>query len=82
MQIRGYRSDDLDALYAVSLATGDAGGDASALYRDPRLIGHVFFTKRRADVDPVGIQESVGHTATDDDLINFLRQMPEHRHLA
>lgn len=40
--IRGYRPDDLDALYAVSLATGLAGGDAAALYRDPRLIGHVY----------------------------------------
>ncbi|GHD42025.1 N-acetyltransferase [Thalassobaculum fulvum] len=40
--IRGYRPDDLEALYAVSLATGDAGGDASGLYRDPRLIGHVY----------------------------------------
>ena len=40
--IRGYRPEDLDALYRISLATGDAGGDASALYRDPRLIGHVY----------------------------------------
>lgn len=40
--IRGYHAGDLDALYAVSLATGEAGGDASALYRDPRLIGHVY----------------------------------------
>lgn len=40
--IRGYCPADLDALYAVSLATGDAGGDASALYRDPRLLGHVY----------------------------------------
>lgn len=40
--IRAYRPDDLDALYAVSLATGDAGGDATGLYLDPRLIGHVY----------------------------------------
>lgn len=40
--IRGGRPADLDALYAVSLATGDAGGDAGALYADPRLIGHVY----------------------------------------
>lgn len=40
--IRGYRPDDLDALYAISLATGLGGGDAAALYRDPCLIGHVY----------------------------------------
>ncbi len=40
--VRGYRPDDLDALYAVSLATGDAGGDAARLYDDRRLIGHVY----------------------------------------
>lgn len=40
--IRDYRPADLEALYAVSLATGEAGGDASALYTDKRLIGHVY----------------------------------------
>lgn len=40
--IRPYRVDDLEALYAISLATGDAGADASALYRDGRLIGHIY----------------------------------------
>src|SRR3546814_8278604 len=40
--IRGYRPDDRDALYAVVLATGHEGGDAAALYRDPRLLGHVY----------------------------------------
>jgi ribosomal protein S18 acetylase RimI-like enzyme len=42
VEIRGYEPDDLDALYRIALATGRAGGDASALYRDPRLIGHVY----------------------------------------
>jgi ribosomal protein S18 acetylase RimI-like enzyme len=41
-QIRGFRADDLDALYAICLATGDAGADAAHLYRDPKLIGHVY----------------------------------------
>lgn len=40
--IRPYRPDDRDALYRIVLATGHAGGDASALYRDPRLIGHIY----------------------------------------
>jgi len=41
-QIRGFRPDDLDALYRICLATGDAGADATHLYRDPKLIGHVY----------------------------------------
>jgi ribosomal protein S18 acetylase RimI-like enzyme len=40
--IRPYRADDLDALYRICLATGDAGADAATLYRDPRLVGHVY----------------------------------------
>lgn len=40
--IRGYRAGDMDALYAVALATGEAGCDASSSYRDPRLIGHIY----------------------------------------
>jgi ribosomal protein S18 acetylase RimI-like enzyme len=40
--IRSYRSEDNDALYAICLATGDSGKDASHLYRDPKLIGHVY----------------------------------------
>jgi len=40
--IRPYRSGDLDALYAICLATGDAGRDAAALYRDPRILGEIY----------------------------------------
>lgn len=40
--IRPARPSDLDALYAICLETGDSGGDATALYSDPRLIGHVY----------------------------------------
>jgi GNAT superfamily N-acetyltransferase len=40
--IRLVRPDDLDALYAISLATGLAGGDASHLYADARLMGHIY----------------------------------------
>ncbi len=38
--IRGERPPD--ACYSISLATGFAGGDASHLYRDPRLMGHIY----------------------------------------
>lgn len=40
--IRPFQPADLDALYAISLATGFAGGDASHLYDDPRLMGHIY----------------------------------------
>jgi len=40
--IRLARPSDLDALYAICLATGDSGEDAAALHADPRLLGHVY----------------------------------------
>jgi ribosomal protein S18 acetylase RimI-like enzyme len=40
--IRPCRPGDLEALYAVALATGDAGGDAAKLYRDRKLVGHLY----------------------------------------
>lgn len=42
MKIRHAERSDLDACYAISLATGLAGGDASHLYRDPRMMGHIY----------------------------------------
>ena len=41
-RIRPYAAGDLDALYAISLATADAGEDASRLYREGRLVGAIF----------------------------------------
>lgn len=40
--IRPYGPDDLEALYDICLRTGDAGQDASHLYQDPKLLGHLF----------------------------------------
>jgi GNAT superfamily N-acetyltransferase len=42
VNLRAFREGDLDALYAISLATGLAGGDASHLHGDGRLIGHIY----------------------------------------
>jgi GNAT superfamily N-acetyltransferase len=42
VSLRAYRPTDLDSLYAVSLATGDAGGDATKLYEDGALVGHIY----------------------------------------
>jgi GNAT superfamily N-acetyltransferase len=40
--VRQVCPDDLNALYEIALATGDGGDDASALYRDTRLVGHIY----------------------------------------
>ena len=42
LTIRPCAPEDLDALYHISLMTGASGQDASALYRDPRLVGHIY----------------------------------------
>lgn len=42
LDIRLFKSADLDALYAISLATGHASGDAASMYGDPRLMGHIY----------------------------------------
>ena len=41
-EIRPYRSEDLPALYEICLATGASGADAGHLYRDAKLIGHIY----------------------------------------
>ncbi|MBO1438244.1 GNAT family N-acetyltransferase [Meiothermus sp. CFH 77666] len=40
--IRPYAPADLPHLYRVCLLTGDSGADASGLYRDPDLLGHIY----------------------------------------
>lgn len=40
--IRRARIQDLPGTYRVALLTGDSGRDASALHRNPDLLGHVF----------------------------------------
>lgn len=42
VQLRPYRADDLEALYEICLATGDAGADATPLHNDGRTIGHIY----------------------------------------
>ena len=41
-EIRPYQPGDLEDLYGIALATGEAGADATALYRNTRLVGDVF----------------------------------------
>jgi len=42
LAIRPATLEDLPGAYRVCLLTGDAGEDASAQYRDPDLLGHVY----------------------------------------
>lgn len=41
-EIRPYAPGDLDALYDISLKTGLAGGDATHLHAEPRIIGDIY----------------------------------------
>ena len=41
-RLRLAQATDLDALYAISLATGLAGTDAAHLYEDGMLVGHIY----------------------------------------
>ncbi|MEE9429208.1 MAG: GNAT family N-acetyltransferase [Paracoccaceae bacterium] len=42
MDIRQMRPADMDAVHQICLATGNSGGDATALYDDPKLIGQIY----------------------------------------
>lgn len=41
-EIRPYHPTDLPMLYRICLETGDSGGDATRLFRDPDVIGHFY----------------------------------------
>ncbi|NQW12312.1 MAG: GNAT family N-acetyltransferase [Alphaproteobacteria bacterium] len=41
-ELRPITSSDVEQLYAISLATGDRGEDASHLYHDWRMLGHIY----------------------------------------
>ncbi len=42
MNIRTTGRSDLEDFYAISLATGHQGGDATHLYNDPKMMGHIY----------------------------------------
>lgn len=41
-KIRLYESKDFDAVYEICLKTGDAGQDATHLYKDSKALGHLY----------------------------------------
>lgn len=60
--IRPYRSADRAAFYAVCLATGRDGDEASELFRDPMLLGHRYVGPY-LDLEPelaFALQDDVG----------------------
>lgn len=67
---------DLPGAYRVCLLAGDAGRDASALYRDPDLLGHVYVGPyltigtgtQRVVVDEEGV---AGYLLSTDDTLLF-----------
>lgn len=59
-QLRAYRPDDLEALYQVCLATGNAGQDATALHNDGKLVGHIYSA-------PYGVLEPHNAFVAEDD---------------
>lgn len=61
--IRPAEFGDLDAMYSICLRTGAAGADASDVYRDGDLLGHVY-------VGPYVLMESgFGFALTADDTV-------------
>jgi len=40
--IRPFHPSDLPSIYRICLLTGEVGGDATALYRDPDLLPHLY----------------------------------------
>ena len=42
LAVRPYEARDLSAVYDICLRTGDSGGDATALYSDPDILGHLY----------------------------------------
>ena len=59
--IRGYRPDDLSALYDICLTTGASGQDATALYSDPDLVGQLYAA-------PYGVLEPERVLVAEDEL--------------
>lgn len=79
LAVGAYRPTDRPALYEICLRTGDAGGDATTLYRDPELLGHVYLgaylalepglarVLRRPDGEPVGYAVATAATSAFED---------------
>lgn len=78
--IRPYAAGDIDALYAISLATGDSGGDAAPLHQDEELIGHIYSAPYAALIPDLAFvaedqQGVAGYVVGTLDTLAFERQL-------
>ncbi|MGD8683340.1 MAG: GNAT family N-acetyltransferase [Chloroflexota bacterium] len=67
---------DMPGAYRVCLLTGDAGADASALHRDPDLLGHVYvgpYLRRGEGTQLVAVDDGgvAGYLLSTDDTLAF-----------
>jgi ribosomal protein S18 acetylase RimI-like enzyme len=89
--IRPYRPADRDTLYAICIHTGDAGQDATTLYRDPRILPDIFtgpyllLEPELAFVLPGTEDRPAGYIVGTADTPHFVaayRDYPAHLHIA
>lgn len=76
LRIEAAGSHDLAGAYRTCLLSGDAGKDATALYRDPDLLGHVYvgsYITQEAGTQLVVVDEagSAGYLLSTDDTLHF-----------
>lgn len=83
IKLRAAEQDDLDRFYAISLATGHLGADASHLYDAPKMMGHIYaapYLKFVPDlcfvaVDDLGV---AGYVVGAGDTRSFERLLEDH----
>jgi ribosomal protein S18 acetylase RimI-like enzyme len=81
--LRPFHPADLPAMYRLCLLTGEAGGDATSLYRNPDLLAHVYCGPYPV-ADPgltfVVVDEHglVGYIVATADTVAFDRWLAEH----
>jgi ribosomal protein S18 acetylase RimI-like enzyme len=76
LRIEAATIQDLPGAYRTCLLTGEAGQDATAIYRDPDLIGHVYvgpYIARGSDTQMVVVDEAgvAGYLLSADDTAAF-----------
>ena len=74
---------DMAGVYRVCLLTGDAGADASALYPDPELPGHVYagpYLAQGSGTQLVAVDEGgvAGYIISTDDTVAFAAWAEKH----
>lgn len=79
-KIRLANSDDLNALYQITLKTGNSGRDASHLYTDPKILGHIYSAPYLKFAPELAVvversNEVLGYCVGTSDTLNFEKQL-------